>query len=85
MLVLSRKITESIRIGDDIVVKVIGIQGHRVKIGISAPGQTPIFRTELLELDAVRESNSRDLQSAIGTGGATDSEPPHVRCRQVVT
>lgn len=49
MLVLSRKTGEGISLGTDILVKVIAIEGDRVRIGIEAPQEVRIFRTELLE------------------------------------
>lgn len=49
MLVLSRKPGESIHIGDDIVVTVIRNGGNRIRLGISAPPDTPITRSELRE------------------------------------
>lgn len=49
MLVLTRKIGEEIRIGDDIVLKVTGVQGGRVKIGVSAPRERRITRPEVEE------------------------------------
>jgi len=49
MLVLSRKLDESIVIGDDIVVKVISIENGSVKLGIDAPKSVSIIRSELLE------------------------------------
>ncbi len=48
MLVLSRKPGEQIVIGNNIVVSVISSRGNRIKLGISAPGDTPIKRSELL-------------------------------------
>lgn len=48
MLVLSRKLGESIEIGNGISVKVIAVQGGRVKIGIEAPESISITRSELL-------------------------------------
>ena len=47
MLVLSRKQDETIRIGDDIRITVIAIQGDKVRIGIEAPQDVLILRSEL--------------------------------------
>lgn len=49
MLVLARKLDESIVIGDDIVVKIISIDKGVVKLGIDAPEKISIMRSELLE------------------------------------
>ena len=48
MLVLSRKPGEAIRIGDDIEISVIEVRGDKVRIGINAPRNVPVFRMELL-------------------------------------
>ncbi len=55
MLVLARKLDESIVIGADIVIKVISIDKGVVKFGIDAPKDISIVRSELLE--DVKESN----------------------------
>jgi carbon storage regulator CsrA len=55
MLVLARKIDESIQLGDDIVLKVISIDKGVVKLGIEAPKEVNIIRSELLE--NVKDSN----------------------------
>jgi carbon storage regulator len=47
MLVLSRKANESIKIGENITVIVTGIRGDRVRLGIEAPADVKIMRTEL--------------------------------------
>lgn len=49
MLVLSRKLDEDICIGDDIVIRVIAINGDKVRLGITAPKATPVHRREVYE------------------------------------
>lgn len=49
MLVLARKIDESIVLGDNIIIKVISIEKGVVKLGIEAPRSISIVRSELLE------------------------------------
>ncbi len=49
MLVLSRKLDQSIVINYDIVVTVLGIKGDTVRLGINAPGEIPVHRQEVYE------------------------------------
>jgi carbon storage regulator len=49
MLVLTRRLGESITIGDDVKVIVVGIDGSQVKLGIEAPKSIEIYREELYE------------------------------------
>ena len=57
MLILSRKLKESIRIGDDIVIHVLSVSGGRVKLGIEAPTDVGIVREELLPLENKRNGS----------------------------
>ena len=55
MLVLTRKRNQSIMIGDDIEVSVLSIAGDKVRIGIQAPREIPVFRKEVyLEIQQQR-------------------------------
>ncbi|MBQ7068550.1 MAG: carbon storage regulator CsrA [Synergistaceae bacterium] len=62
MLVLSRKINESIQIGTDIEVMVIDVRGDVVRLGISAPQSTQIWRKELW--DIIVKENKTAAQGA---------------------
>lgn len=49
MLVLTRKVEESITIGSRITVTVLGLKGNQVRLGIKAPRELPVNRTEVYE------------------------------------
>ena len=68
MLVLTRKSNQSIMIGDDIEVSVLAIIGEKVRIGIQAPRDIPVFRKEVyLEIQAERlqESKGADAREEV--------------------
>lgn len=48
MLVLTRKLNQEIRIGENIVVKVLSIKGNQIRLGIVAPSEVPVLREEVL-------------------------------------
>jgi carbon storage regulator len=49
MLVLTRKIGETVIIGDNVTVTVLGIQGGQIKFGINAPKEVSVHREEIYE------------------------------------
>lgn len=54
MLILTRRIGETLRIGDEVAVTVLGIHGNQVRIGIEAPKSVAIVREELFQRDQRR-------------------------------
>ena len=60
MLVLSRKQTESIVIGENITIKVMRINGGRVRIAIDAPEHVRVSRGELLETTLAHAGENRE-------------------------
>ena len=50
MLVLSRKVNETVCIGEDVQLTILSIRGDRVRVGISAPRDVPVHRFEIYEL-----------------------------------
>ncbi|AKL93773.1 carbon storage regulator CsrA [Clostridium aceticum] len=70
MLVLARKLEESIMLGKDIEIKVLGIEEDRVKLGISAPRDVEIFRKEVyLEIQEENKAASQQKVSIEGLKG----------------
>jgi carbon storage regulator len=63
MLVLTRKSNQSIMIGDDIEVSVLSIMGEKVRIGIQAPRDIPVFRKEVY-LEIQQERNGAAVAAA---------------------
>jgi carbon storage regulator len=75
MLVLTRKSNQSIMIGDDIEVSVLAIMGEKLRIGIQAPREIPVFRKEVyLEIQQERLADSSkddgvEVDAALGELG----------------
>ena len=51
MLILTRRINESLVIGDDVTVTILGVKGSQVRIGVDAPGDVSVHREELAHKD----------------------------------
>ena len=49
MLVLTRRVGEAVKLGEEITIRVLGINGGQIRLGFDAPKETNIVRTELLE------------------------------------
>jgi len=62
MLILTRRIGETLNIGDDVQVTVLGIKGNQVRIGINAPKDVPVHREEIYE--RIKQERSQEPQAA---------------------
>jgi carbon storage regulator len=70
MLVLTRRTRQSIMIGDEIELSILSVSGEKVRIGIEAPTEVPVFRKEVyLRIAGERGAGSN------GTGDGAELEP----------
>lgn len=60
MLVLSRVVGEDIRIGDNIIIRVVSVRGERVRIGVDAPADVRVHRAEVYE--AIEKANATTVE-----------------------
>lgn len=62
MLVLSRKVGEKIVIGDNVTLMICEIRGDKVRVGVSAPKEMKVLRSELLDVQPQQEIPARQVQ-----------------------
>ncbi|MDG1688465.1 MAG: carbon storage regulator CsrA [Gammaproteobacteria bacterium] len=59
MLILTRRVGESLIIGDDVVVNILGVKGNQVRIGVDAPKEVPVHREEIYDrIQAEKDQNN---------------------------
>jgi len=73
MLILARKLNESIIVGDSIEISVVEIKGDQVKLGIKAPATVKVYRREVFE--AIQAENREAAKSAVSLPKLPDLPP----------
>ena len=72
MLILTRKVNESLIIGDDVRLTILGIKGNQIRVGIDAPSHVSIHREEIylrIQEEGNDQSMPAELKEEVETGG----------------
>lgn len=58
MLILTRRVSEEVMIGDDIKIKILGVKGNQVRIGVAAPENVSVHREEIYQRILAERNNA---------------------------
>ena len=72
MLILTRRVGETVMIGNDVTVTVLGVKGNQVRIGVNAPRDVAVHREEIFERIKREEQDE---------GGTTSARPAAARTK----
>lgn len=70
MLILTRRVGETVMIGDDVTITVLGVKGNQVRVGINAPKHVAVHREEIYE------RIKREQQGGVSEGSEDSDKPP---------
>ena len=65
MLILTRRVGETLIIGDDVEVTVLGVRGHQVRIGVNAPKTVSVHREEIYQRIQSEQSSPENKDNSI--------------------
>jgi carbon storage regulator len=71
MLILTRRVGETVVIGDDVTVTVLGVKGNQVRLGVNAPKEIAVHRQEIFER-IQKEKEEAAAQAPVKIAAAAD-------------
>jgi len=79
MLILTRRVGETLMIGDEVTVTVLGVKGNQVRIGVNAPKEVAVHREEIYErIKREQEASHIPTDSASSTDDDADTQALHI-------
>lgn len=69
MLILTRRVGETLMIGDEVTVTVLGVKGNQVRIGVNAPKHVSVHREEIYDRIQREQGGSAEGNTSVGSGG----------------
>jgi carbon storage regulator len=75
MLILTRRVGETVMIGNDVTVTVLGVKGNQVRVGVNAPRDVAVHREEIFErIKREEHDGSATARTGVATNGHANSD-----------